>query len=205
MMTVALGDMRIAYYCVPKAGKTAMKSTMKKMSEDGGVFTNFGDHPISARMRKRSEGHHRITVVRDPVERLISCWSDRVGDRDDIRRSSISTFLCKPLGLNPSPDLEEFVLNLRKYQMINDRIYRHVIPQIRYIGKEPDFFQAIYSIREMDKAQEELSVLVGKDVRIEKRNVSKSNKTVKPVLSQEALEYAREFYRQDYDLYGKFF
>lgn len=204
MMTVTLGDIRIAYYCVPKAGKTTMKNTMKKISE-GGTYVNYGDHPISPLMRRRGRDHHRITVVRDPVDRLISAWSDRVGDRDDIRRSSISTFLCKPLGLNPSPDLEEFVLNLRKYQMINDRIFRHVIPQIRYIGTEPDFFQAIYSVKDMARAQDELSELVGKDVRIEKLNVSKTNKQIKPVLSTEALEYAREYYRKDYDLYGKYF
>lgn len=204
MMTVSLGDARLAYFCVPKAGKTTMKSMMKKIS-DGGNFENYGDRQFSSRFQQLTRDHYRFTVVRDPVDRLISCWSDRVGDRDDIRRSAISTFLCKPLGLNPSPGLEEFVLNLRKYQMINDRIYRHAIPQVRYIGKEPAFYHGIFSVKEMPRAEQELSAVVGKSVVIGRLNVSKTNKKEKPVLSTEALEYAREFYRVDYDLYGRYF
>lgn len=205
MMTVDQGNARLAYYCIPKAGKTALKSTMKHISDDGGSYHNYGDKRFSPLLRWQGRNRFRFTVVRDPVNRLVSAWSDRVGDRDDIRRSAISVMLAKPLGLNPSPDLEEFVLNLRKYALINDRIYRHVIPQTRYIGKQPDFYQAIYSIKQLNTLAAQLSGLVGKEVQIQQLNASRSSKREQPVLSAEALACAQDFYRQDYDLYGRYF
>ncbi len=155
-------------------------------------------------MRWRGRGFIRFTIIREPIERLISAYSDRVADRDDIRRSSVSTFLCKLLGLNPSPSLEEFALNLRKYYLINDRIYRHVLPQIRYIGKDPAFYDRIFSLREMDKVAEYLAELSGKEIEIKKRNVSVS-KFSNDDLSPQAIASLRDFYKKDYEIYGKYF
>ena len=204
MKTVKLGDRKLAYYSVPKVGKTAMKGVLKKLSQPDGEFHNYGDKLFNPLLKFHGRGCYRFTVVRDPVARLVSAYANRVADRDDIRRSRFSVFMARLLGLDPSPDLNTFVLNLRKYALINDRIFRHVVPQIRYIGKDPCFYDAIFSIREMDKVAEHLSQLTGREIVIPRSNASIKRFTVDD-LSPEALAVARAYYRKDYEIYGDYF
>ncbi|HEY9034607.1 MAG TPA: sulfotransferase family 2 domain-containing protein [Pseudomonadales bacterium] len=204
MKVVRLGEMKLAYYSVPKVGKTAMKSVMDTLSRPDGDYRNYGDKLFSPLMRWRGRGCYRFTIVRDPVERLVSAYADRVADRDDIRRSVLSVVLARLLGLDPSPDLNTFALNLKKYALINDRIFRHVVPQLRYIGRDPGFYDAIFSIREMDKVAATLSELSGREVSIRRANASKA-KVSKADLSPAALAALQDFYREDYRLYGQYF
>ena len=204
MKVVTSGKTRLAYYSVPKVGKTAMKHLMDKVSLPDGTYHNYGDKRFSPLMKWRGRDCIRFTIVRDPIKRLISAYADRVADRDDIRRSAVSTALCRMLGLNPSPSLEEFALNLQKYYLINDRIYRHVIPQVRYIGTDPDFYDRIFSIREMGEVAKYLGGLTGKHIVIPQRNASIARFT-EDDLSPQALANLREFYLKDYEIYGAFF
>lgn len=204
MKVVIKNNIRLAFYSVPKVGKTSMKRVMDLISKPDGTYINYRDKRFSPLLKWRGRDCIRFTVIRDPIERLVSAYADRVADRDDIRRSAISVFLCKLLGLNPSPSLEEFALNLRKYCYINDRIYRHVIPQYRYIGKDPAFFDKIFSIREMDKVNAWLGELMGTHIESRHKNASVSRFS-KADLSPEATEYLKAFYRKDYELYGAYF
>lgn len=205
MKVVTCQKKKLAYYSIPKVGKTTMKRVMDRISQPDGHYHNHGDKRFSLLLRWHGRNCTRFTIVRDPIERLISAYADRVADRDDIRRSAISVFLCKLLGLNPHPSLDEFARNLHKYYLINDRIYRHVIPQIRYIGKDPQFFDRIFSIRQMDKVLEYLSGITGKELLVVKhKNASISRFSVND-LSPEAMEKLRQFYRKDYEIYGSYF
>lgn len=204
MKVVTTKNMKLAFYSVPKVGKTTMKRRMEIVSEPDGHYHNYGDRRFSPLLRWRGRDCIRFTIIRDPIERLISAYADRVADRDDIRRSSISTFLCKLLGLNPSPGLEEFALNLKKYYLVNDRIYRHVLPQVRYIGTDPHFYDRIFALRDMDKVAEYLADKSGKEIEIKKRNASVSRFSVDD-LSPEAIASLREFYKKDYQIYGNYF
>ena len=205
MKVVTYQNKKLAYYSIPKVGKTTMKRVMDRISQPDGQYQNLGDKRFSPMLRWHGRNCIRFTVVRDPIERLISAYADRVADRDDIRRSSISVLLCRLLGLNPHPTLEEFALNLHKYYLINDRIYRHVIPQIRYIGKDPSFFDRIFSIRQMDKVVEYLSGITGKEILVVKHKNASIARFTAEDLSPLAKERLRDFYRKDYEIYGKYF
>ena len=204
MKVLEKGNTRLAFYSVPKVGKTAIKGVMKRTAQPDGRFNNYGDHFFSPRLRWHGRNCYRFTVVRDPLERLVSAYANRIADRDDIRTAPLSVLACKLLGLNPSPGLEEFVLNLNKYFWINDRIFRHVIPQIRYIGKDPGYYNAIYSIRQMSEVAEMLSEQLGETIVIPRSNASISRFSVDD-LSEEAKAIAQKFYREDYAIYGDYF
>ena len=152
--------------------------------------------------RRRGKDAFRFTVIRDPVSRLVSAYNDRVGDRDDIKRSSISVILCKIMGLDPHPSLEDFALNLRKYALINDRIFRHVVPQVWYTGRDLSFYDKVYNIREMDQVFTDVSEIVNLDIPSNVRNASKSN-AKKDELSPKAIAYLEDFYRKDYQTFAK--
>ena len=204
MITTDYNDIKIAYFCVPKCGKTSVKSILTQIKKQGGELHNYGDRMITPLMRWRGKDRFRFTVIREPVERLVSAYSNRITDRQDICRSSLSVALAKSLGLNPSPCPEEFILNLRKYAYINDRVFRHVVPQIRYTGADISFYDEIYNIKDMDKLTSRLSNMFDLEIETVQRNPSSKKFTVDD-LSKEALEYAREFYKRDYDVFGKYF
>ena len=203
MLTMQYRDTKIAYYCVPKCGKTTVKSIFKTLKQEGGDYHNYGYSKISPLSRRRGKDAHRFTVIRDPIARLVSAYNDRVGDRDDIARSSISVSLCHIMGLNPSPCLEEFSLNLRKYAAINDRIFRHVVPQTWYTGKDLSFFHQIYNIQDMDQVFADVSQLTEVTILPKVRNASRSNAKSND-LSNEALNYLQHFYRNDYHTFEEY-
>lgn len=204
MITAEHNEIKLAYFCIPKCGKTSVKSLMAEIGRPNDSFNNYGAKVFNPIDRYRARDSYRFTVVREPLARLVSCYSDRVADRDDIRRSSLSVALCKPLRLNPTPCLEEFVLNLRKYALINDRIYRHVIPQVRYVGTNADYYDAIYKIQDIPKLAAVLNSKLNLSLKTRQRNSSVKRFSVKD-LSVEASEYAREYYRNDFDILGDYF
>ena len=203
MMTTDYNGVKMAYYCVPKCGKTTVKSLLKRIREAGGAQRNYGDHIITPLARWRGRDHFRFTVIRDPMQRVLSAYGDRVADRDDIRRSGFSVLMCKLLGLNPSPGPEEFILNLKKYMMINDRIFRHVIPQVMYTGTDLSFYDAVYTVKEMDKLVDKINEMHGLDIEPAKRNAGKKKFTVDD-LSPEAQDYIRQFYKKDYEVFASY-
>jgi hypothetical protein len=194
---------KLAYFCVPKCGKTSVKSLMAEIGRPNNAFYNYGAKQFNIIDRKRAKDCYRFTVVRDPLSRLVSAYSDRIADRDDVKRSALSTVLCKPLGLNPTPGIEEFVLNLRKYALINDRVYRHVIPQVNYVGKDDSYYDAIYKIQDIPKLADDLSEMLGLSLATRQQNSSKKKASLSD-LSNEAIESAKEYYAMDYKVLGRY-
>jgi len=205
MITAEHQGIKLAYFCIPKCGKTSVKSLMAEIGRPNDAFNNYGAKQFNWRDRSRAKDtDFRFTVMREPLSRLISAYSDRVADRDDIRRSGLSTTMCKMLKLNPSPCPEEFVLNLRKYALINDRIYRHVIPQVNYVGKQADYYHKVYRIQDIPVLAQDLSEMLDLNLQTRKSNSSKKKASLDD-LSSEAIEFAKEYYRDDYDVYGEYF
>ncbi len=204
MITASHNGQKLAYFCIPKCGKTSVKSLMAEIGRPNESYFNYGAKVFNPLDRHRAKDAYRFTVIREPISRLVSAYNDRIGDRDDVRRSGLSTTLCKPLGLNPSPDIEEFVLNLRKYALINDRVYRHVIPQVKYVGKDANYYDAIYKIQDIPRLADDLSQMLGLELSTRKNNSSKKNKTVSD-LSNEAIELAKEYYSEDFNILGQYF
>lgn len=203
MITAEHNGIKLAYFCIPKCGKTSVKSVMSEIGKPNNSFKNYGAKQFNMIDRHHAKHAYRFTVIRDPLSRLISAYSDRVADRDDIKRSIVSRALCKPLGLNPSPTIEEFVLNLPKYAAINDRIYRHVIPQVNYVGKDNTYYDAIYKIQDIPVLVDDIGDMLSLKLDARTRNSSKKKATIDQ-LSTEAIEFAKEYYADDYDILGQY-
>jgi hypothetical protein len=162
-MVMILKSFGLAYFPIPKVANTTIKAGLRDAVPRADIIDS-GNKRMSPRIRKMTRGMHRIAVIRDPVERALSGWANRVVHERDVERSSISRALLAPLGLGPLPDADTFFLHLRKYMLANNRVRRHLLPQTAYLGDDLSFFHDVYRIDEMDRLAADLSARLGQPV-----------------------------------------
>ncbi|TGQ22434.1 sulfotransferase family 2 domain-containing protein, partial [Mesorhizobium sp. M00.F.Ca.ET.216.01.1.1] len=68
----------------------------------------------------------KFTIVRDPLERLLSAYSSRILDINVLTRSSAKAEMLEAFGLPTDPDLDTFILNVEKYSASSWEIQFHV-------------------------------------------------------------------------------
>lgn len=141
-----------------------------------------------------------FAVVRDPVQRLISCYRNRVVDLGDL---SESQHVLQKMGLSADPDLNTFVLNLKGYRKANKSIEHHARPQSEFLSGTLDYLDHIFPIEQMDELKSMLKEY-GWEYRM--RSV-KSGGTSFDIgdLSQQALEFAISYYEEDYRLLADYY
>lgn len=144
--------------------------------------------------------YDRFTIIRDPVERLISCFRNRVIDLGDLKTDTVSLH---KYGLSATPDLNTFVMNLKKYRKANKSIEHHSRPQSAFLGDTLHYLDYVFPIEDLDELQQFLKRF-SPGVTFLKR---KSGGTTIEVadLSEDALRSAVRFYKKDYRLLQNYY
>lgn len=168
-MPIRLSNYPIAYYPTPKCACTSVKAALYQI-EHGSPWTRGEEygrnkHGVHSELKGRStfkalaesDTAWRFCVIRDPVSRILSCYSDRVVFRRVLGRKRIGAEVCKALDITPNPDLNEFILNLEKYRVASRPIAHHSRPQYSSIGLDLDYYQRVYPIEELDALAVDLS------------------------------------------------
>lgn len=140
----------------------------------------------------------KFCVVRDPVDRFISGYRNRILDNEDLvlgrTREGNSGALPK------SPDIEFFARHLAAYCAANDRVDWHFRPQAHIIGN-PAAFDRIYDIGEMETLYSDLKARCGVTLTAQRQNVSRAPEPMK--LSAPAKKAVMAFYAVDYDAFAE--
>ena len=197
-MVMIIKPFGVAYFPIPKVANTSVKAGIREALPDVDIFDN-GNKRMSAGLRAMTQDMHRIAVVREPVERGLSGWANRVMHERDVDRSAISKALLKPFGLGPFPDADTFVMNLGKYMAVNDRVRRHLLPQSNYLGDDLSFFHDVYRIDELDRLAADLSARFGRPVTFG-RHQTGGPKIKFDDLSRAAAERLTQHFESDYRL-----
>lgn len=148
---------------------------------------NRGDKPNvhnllrSERFRRR-RGDYRICVVRDPVKRLVSAYSNRVLFHRDIDVS-----------------LEDLVSDLPRYWEIDD----HFRPQSYFLGTDPSYYTHIFKMDQIGEIAELLGSLSGREIMPVRRQSGGAD--MKPELTEEQTAQVKMAYREDYDVFREWF
>lgn len=149
---------------------------------------------------KTTDSATRFAIVRDPVERLISCYRNRVVDLGDLQSTAATL---ERMGLPLEPDLNTFVRNLRRYRKANKIIEHHSRPQYRFLGGTLQYLDRIFPIERM----EDLKKMLKEHAPYFKMKRKKSGGTDLKLtdLSEKALMRAIKFYRRDYKILRQFY
>jgi hypothetical protein len=159
--------------------------------------------PFSYARSLDRDDHFRCAVIRDPVERLLSCYSNRV-----VHHGELSAGLLSPEALEAGwvidPTLDQFLENLEGYRAYSPSIAHHSDPLVCYLGEDPRFFSKLYTIRQLDQLVADVSALANV-YPILGHEQSQGPKFSVSGLSARQIRKLKDFYAQDYEVFGSYF
>lgn len=212
-MVVAVPFHKIAYMAVPKAACSSVKATLATIDPDIDITFDMLSadvelaHAVYPTMRFRPhrweeyEGWWRFTVLRDPLKRLLSVYTDRVVARKELHNSPK---LRKQTVLSVDPDPDFFFQNLADYSRKSSVIKHHALPVKLFIGPKPLLYDRIFTINQLGDLETVLSERVGQTVKIPRFN-SSGRKINIDDLQPQTREIIAETLAPDYDHLSDYF
>ena len=211
-MTVHLFAYKLSYFAVPKVACTSIKTALFEV-ENGFAFRNFrtngldryihNAYPtrgIEAYMTLPIGNHVKLALVRDPIDRIISCYNNRVKEFGELSTKNLGTVALNA-GVPADPGPEVFIKYLDEYCKYSESIRHHTDSMTLFLGKDKSFFTEIFSFSDIEKFAETCTKIVGHTVTLPKLQVGRPG-ICKNDLTPESLRSLRARYQEDYDLFG---
>lgn len=179
-MTITVQDLSVAYQAVPKAACSSVKAALALL--DSGVTTpleamardNRRIHRIYQTSRfqlnrwRRYRNHFRFTVVREPVRRLLSVYTNRVIAKQELPNSP----RLRKSGLPLDPDPDFFFQNLVPYMACSSVIKHHALHTYHFTGRDLSLYSKVYRTSDLDRLADDLSAHARREVTIPRFNSS---------------------------------
>lgn len=214
-MTVMLNEYGLGYLSVPKVACTSIKAMMFEV-ENGFPFRPFSANgqmrwihsfypsiPFRELKRGRLRDLHRITVVRDPIKRALSCHSNRVVQHRELS-PEIAGDRLDGSGLPFDPDLPTFVRNIAEYSRRVAEIGHHTAPLTVFLGEDPGYFHRIYRFDELPEMVADVCRITGKAVALDVMQRS-GRSAGAGQLSPDETALLKDYYAGDYAIFGAYF
>lgn len=204
-----------SYYAVPKSACTSLKAMAFEI-ENGFPFRTFTANgsfkhihlfypSMNFRLSRQldKDGQYRFAVVRDPVERFLSAYSNRVLHHDELSPARLAN-AGAPHHLVPRPAVNVFVDRLGEYRAMSDSILHHTEPQVFFLGLDHAFYNQLFAMGELGELEGFVRERTGLDVHLghEQRGGRKIDRSV---LTEQSIRKLEDFYAKDYQIYGQFF
>lgn len=152
---------------------------------------------------KRVANFQRVTLVRDPVERFLSAYSNRVVHHKELSPAKTGpNFENKGLEYNPGLDL--FIERFEDYYAASGSIFHHMRPMVDFIGEEASYFSKVYNIKDITQFLVDISEHVGVDLTIGRLQTG-GPKLKKENLTEPQLTRIKSFYKNDYRAFHNYF
>lgn len=146
---------------------------------------------------------HRITIVRDPIKRFISAYTNRVLFHRELSEEKAGSSLRK-YRLPSDPDLPTFVDNLKKYIRASHMIATHVQPLVDYLGKDPSYYTRVFRFDQIGECADHIREITGTNVPLRHMQAGGPKADAEELTSGQ-LDKIRRFYRDDYRYFGDYF
>lgn len=190
-MPIVLEEQRIAYYPTPKVACSSLKSAFYELAqghpydavaskEKDNVHKVYFSGPY--RPLKKPDCYYKFAVVRDPIDRLVSAYSNRV---------------VKYRELPDMPDFRNFVRDLEFYRMENWSIWHHTEGQWYFIGSDLSYFDRVFRFDELPLIPDEIERATGHRINLPHLQ---RNDRVDIAVETEELSLLTERYEYDYAL-----
>lgn len=215
-MSAHLYDKKLSYFSVPKCACTSLKMFFFEIANNFSwqnfridnhtyhIHQFYVSRPFKESVARTREDHIKLTLIRDPVSRLVSCFRNRV-DSDvgrNIMRQHTSEFLAKKLPVHPN--WNQFLDNIETYKEIVPMVKHHSEPLSYFIGNDPSYFDRIFSLQDIDDFVSEVAKIVGNVPELNHAQKIGTKFNVSSV-SEVDLQKIRLIMAEDYDIFGKYF
>ena len=169
---------KLAWVPARKVGTTSIRAAFRGLASGPTDLSLTADRPMSPDIRWRARACWRFAVVRDPAERFLSAFYNRIHQHGDMHATVAHRAATRALGLDPKPEIDEFIDRFRTYYWANDILRRHVRPQVAYLGRDLGWYHALYPLGELDRLASDLSDRTGQTVVIPRLHRSQPVTTV---------------------------
>jgi hypothetical protein len=165
----------IAFFPVPKNACTTGKELIHALEHGAfhgrrrvpgppprmeSIHSLWGTAYLKAGDIEATAGMWRFAILRDPVARLVSAWKSKVVRQGALSIARAGAALAKE-GLPPDPGFAAFVAALDGYRAASPVVAHHTDPQIRFLGRDPGVFHALYGMGEMARLRADLAARTG--------------------------------------------
>ncbi len=176
-MPVILEDHKIAFFNVPKAASTSLKHAFY-IVQHGKPFENgdFGAGnihklykvkvPVTREDIEALDGYWKFTVLRDPVKRMLSAYSNRVLHHRDMHKMPRARLRAALRGLSLTPSVDMFLRKIERYRDFSYSIRSHTGPVSTFVGPDLSLLDAVYRTDELPRLAADLSARIGQNVEI---------------------------------------
>ena len=123
----------------------------------------------------------KIAVVRDPIERFLSAYNNRVNWHKDINFNNLS--------------MKDVVKRLKEKNFDN----QHFLPQTFFLGNDPNYFNYLTKMPSIDGLVDYINQFFGKNFKIKKLQ---TNHGKNPISMEEVSKFSNELrhiYKKDYE------
>ena len=156
-MPYTLPKERVSTFFCPKSGGTSLRAYMFHL-ENGFAFREYMSQgrKMDANTLSRNEGFKQVdhefikdfdkfALIRDPVKRFLSGYSNRVIHYQELSREVAGEKLAK-FALSPDPSLEVFIENFTKYCKASRSIGHHFTKQQVWLGTDISYYKKIFHV-----------------------------------------------------------
>lgn len=217
-MAVISHKAQVVYIVVPKAGCTSIKKLFYQL-EGGAARTHgwaarlFGRggaarqpsiHQVEGyitteftRVGPLPDGYSRICIVRDPLSRLHSAWSNKVGREAFAQRNEVGAL--QAAGLEIEPSFGYFLENHHRYRELSRPAAIHTRPLSWHMGEDITWYDRLFKLEQLAEFESFIAERVCAPVRVPCENASNG---VARLLDFEPrhVELARQILAADYAL-----
>lgn len=146
------------------------------------------------------EAKYRLLAVRDPIQRLVSAYRNRVHKHRELSSDKAGKALAS-LGLDADPSLTQFVDQLEMYQQVVGSIFHHTRPMVDFVGNDASCFTLVCDIKDCDRLADFTNGLMGTSVKLGRHQTEGSGDSVSDLGSAQR-EKLLDYYREDYKAFG---
>ncbi len=197
-------DKKILFIAIPKCGSSTVKNYFTKAIYGHGYKeTVHFQHPelyrivTAEEMRTIYKDYFRFSVIRDPLERLVSYFSGNV-TRGSLRNEAMARL--DFMGLLTKPGPRQFAMSFHQYRQYFKDFRHHTDPIHGYLDPFKGALDKIYGMNDLPKIRERLSDVYGCALEDDRSMVSKPEEKDKKVCS-EAVKILKDWYGRDYRRY----
>ena len=207
---------RLFYASVPKVACTSLKRALFEVENGFGYrpfYTNgkrWHIHrlyrPIELTEALKAELHDywRVAFVRDPLERFLSAYSNRMVYHNQRSLSATDRANLKRHRLTDTPDIHTFINNFETYVSVCRDIKHHTRPMVEFLGTDPRYFHRLFRMSEMNEFEMEIKKRTGVHIEVQHAQAH-GTKIPKEELSNLEIEKIKKLYKQDYNIFGQYF
>lgn len=143
---------------------------------------------------------YRVAFVRDPVERFVSFYRNRILARDLRGHPTWDRVRQTSLPLEPSP--AQLLIHFDEYRRLVASVRHHTEEQVTFLGPEARYYDFIFNSQQVGRFEELMSQWSGTEVRMPHQQRS-GNKFVD--LTDDDISRLKERYSVDYTTFGVWF